>query len=94
MRRNASDVDSETYKLKIVTLDHGQPEKFLQLIMNLKRAVDRTGAKTSAGKINYLRTLLSGEALQEFDKLAIQNTGMNNVHLKLIQEGLLILFSD
>ena len=56
---------------------------------NFKRAVDRTVTTTSAGKINYLRTLLHGEELRELDKLSSQNSGTNNTHPKFIQEGFL-----
>ena len=56
---------------------------------NFKKEVDRTGDNLAAGNINYLRTILCGEALREFDELVIQNTGTSNAHLKFIQEGLL-----
>ena len=42
---------------------------------NFKRAVDCTGNTMEAGNINYLRTLLRGEALRYFDELSINNTG-------------------
>ena len=42
-----------------------------------------------AVKINYLFTLLRGEALREFDKLASHNNGTTNAHLNSIQKGLL-----
>ena len=51
---------------------------------NFKTAVDGTGTTSVAGKINYLRTLLHGESLQEFDKLEIHNTVTKNKHLILI----------
>ena len=89
MRQNRYDANPETYELKIVTFEHCQPEEFLQLMNNLKRAVHRTGNKTAAGKINYIRTLLHGKSLWEFDELASQNAGTKNSHLKFIQEGLL-----
>ena len=60
MRQNPSNVTSETYELKIVTFENGQPEEFLQLMKNFKRAVDGTETTTTAGKINYLRTMLRG----------------------------------
>ena len=85
MRQNPSDADSEMYELKIVTFEHGQPEEFLQLMKNFKRAIDGKGATTATWKINILR----GEVLQEFDELASQNTGSKNSHLKFIQEVLL-----
>ena len=84
MRQNPSKVASETYKLKIVTFKHVQPGEFLQIMKNFKKAVDGTWTTTTAGKINYLRTLWLGEALREFDELSSHNSGMNNTHLKLI----------
>ena len=56
---------------------------------NFKRSVDCTGNTMESGKINYLRTLLRGEALQYFDELSINNTGTKKTHLNFIQEGLL-----
>ena len=89
MRWNPSDAASEMYKLKIVTFKHSQPEEFPQLMNNFKREVDRSGTTTVVGKTNYIRTLLHGEAIREFDKLSSQNAGTNIAHLKSIQEGLL-----
>ena len=60
MRQNPSNAEWEMYELKIIIFEHGQPEEFLQLVKNFKRAVDGTGTKMAAGKINYLRTLLCG----------------------------------
>ena len=60
MRRNPSDATSETYKLKIFTFEHSQPEYFLELMKNFKRAVNGIGTTTAAGKIKYLRILLCG----------------------------------
>ena len=45
-----------------------------------------------AGHINYLHTMLSGEALQTFYELYSQNNGTTNAHLKEIQESLLVYF--
>ena len=89
MRRDLSDTKSETYELKIATFENGQAEEFLALMKNFKTALDGKGTTSAAGKINYLRTILRGEALQEVDKTATQNTRENNEHLKFIQEGLL-----
>ena len=61
MCQDPSDADSETYKLKIVMFENGQPKEFLALVNNFKTVV----------KINYLRTLLRGEALREFEKPVI-----------------------
>ena len=84
MRQNPSDVASEIYELKIVTFKHVQPEEFLQLMKNSKREFDSTVNITTAGKINYLRTILRGEALRDFDELASQNAGTKTTNLDFI----------
>ena len=61
---NLYDADLEMYELKIETFEHGQPEEFLALMKNFKTAIDGTGNKSAAVKINYLCNLLHGEALQ------------------------------
>ena len=63
IRRNPANAASERYELKIITFEHGQPEEFLQLMKNFKKAVDRTGTTAVSGEINYLRTMLLGKAL-------------------------------
>ena len=85
VRWNPSDADSETYEMNIVTFYHRQREELLALVKNFKRAVDRAGTTSEVERINYLRTLLSGESLQFFYKLEIQNTTTSNAHLKFIQ---------
>ena len=39
------------------------------MMKKLKTVVNGTGSTSTARKTNYIRTLLSGEALQEFDGL-------------------------
>ena len=56
---------------------------------NFKRVFYGTGNITAPEYINYLRILLHGGALREFDELARHNTGTNHSHLNFIQEGLL-----
>ena len=92
MIQDPSDANSETYKLKIATFENVKLEAFLALTKNFKTAIDGAGTISAAGKINYLRTLLCGDALQEFDKLEIHNTVTKNKHLILIQEILLGTF--
>ena len=46
--------------------DDGQPEEFLLLCKNFKVATDEKGTTTPSVCINYLRTMLRGQALREF----------------------------
>ena len=69
-----------------------KPEELLQFLKIPKKDIDRTGISAAAGGINFICTLLCGEALWEFDKMVIHNNDSTNTHLKEIQEGLLEYF--
>ena len=56
---------------------------------NFNTEINGTGTKTSAVRINYLRTLIRWESLKKIDNLASQVTGMTNSHLTYIKMGLL-----
>ena len=43
-------------------------------------------------RIKFLRTILRGEVIWEFDNLSIQNNSSNNAHLKEIQGVLMDYF--
>ena len=73
---------SETYELKAQTFKNGKPEEFLQMTKEFKTDVDGTGTTFVTGKIQFLRTMLRGEALREFDVITGQVGSTNNTHLK------------
>ena len=85
MRRNSASLGSETYEFKITIFENGAPEELRQFLTNVNKAIKVTGAMTVAVRINFLRTLLHVEALQEFDILASQNNGTTNAHYKKIK---------
>ena len=92
MRRDPAYAMSENYVLKIPMFENGKPEEFLKMMKNFETALNGTGTTSTAGKINYLRNLLRGESLQEFDYLTSQATSTTNAHLTLTKEGLLAYF--
>ena len=59
------------------------------MMKNFKTAIDRTGTTTVTRTIKYIRTLISGEALREFDELASQVTGTKKALLNSTKEGFL-----
>ena len=56
---------------------------------NLKTTIDGTGTMSVTGRIYYLRTMLRGEDLREFYKLASQNSGPERAHFEFILKDLL-----
>ena len=91
-RINPSSAASETYNINMNTFDDGQPEEFLSLLRNYNIATNGTGTTTPSSWINYLRTMLCGQALREFDKIQSQYGGATNNYLNIIQEVLLEYF--
>ena len=62
------------------------------MMKDFKTATDGKGSMSTTGKIHFLRNMLHGEALREFNVFAGQVGSMTNMHLKLIKEGLLGYF--
>ena len=80
-----------TYKINIPTVDDGQPEELPSLLRNFKIAINGNGTTKAPVRINYLRTMLHGKSLREFDERALSVNFTDN-HLKHITEGLLEYF--
>ena len=57
--------------MKMSNFDDDQTEGFIALIRNFKIAIDRIGTPSPSGQINYLRTMIRGASLREFDKLSL-----------------------
>ena len=91
MQRNPPQATPETYDINISTFNDGQPKKFLVLLRKFKIVIDGTGTTMPTGRINYLRTIISGKSLRVFDKISLQGNRTNN-HLKHIMEDLLEYF--
>ena len=47
-----------------------QSEEPIIILKKFKKVIDGTGTTNVSGRTNYLRKMLRGEALQEFDELA------------------------
>ena len=56
---------------------------------NFKTAIEGTGTMYAPGRINYLRTMLGGEYLQEIYELLSLVSGTTNACLKFIKKVLL-----
>ena len=55
------------YEFKMSLFNHGKPEEFLFLIQNLNTNIEATGTLDTDAKIQYLCTLVRGEAFCQFD---------------------------
>ena len=62
------------------------------MMKDFKTGIDGTGTTSAPGKNQFLRIMLRGESLREFDVIASQIGSTANGHLKQIKEILLSYF--
>ena len=60
MRQDPASATSDTYELKVQTLENCKPEEFLQMMKNFKTDVVRTGTTSTTGTIQFICTMLCG----------------------------------
>ena len=89
MHKTPDSATSEMYKLKMSTFKNSQLEEFLAFLKSFRISINGIQTTSVSGRIKYLRKMLHGEALIDFDKLASQNNVTKNAHLKHIKEVLL-----
>ena len=68
--------------------DNGEPEEILFFIRNFQMNLKASGMLDASAKINYIHTLLRGEALRQLDTLYVEVGGINTTHLNHIILGL------
>ena len=82
MRRYPASAASDTYKLKVQIFENGKLKEFLQMKKDFKTGTKGTGSTSSDGKIQFLRTMLCGKYLREFEIITSQFVSTTNGHLK------------
>ena len=70
MRRDPTSSMPDLYGFSISLFDHGDLEEFLLFVWNFNITLSATGTQELDTKIQYLHTLLYGEALRQFDLLS------------------------
>ena len=76
LRRDPTSSTSDLYAFKISLFDHVDPEEFLLFIRNFNITLSETGTLDIDTNIQYLCTLVCGEALLQFYLLSsdVENT--------------------
>ena len=67
---------SYLYEFKMALFDNGDPEELLLFISNFITTLEESGMLVSGAKIQYLHTLLRGEASRQIDTFSF-NVGIN-----------------
>ena len=64
MRQILAPAASKTYKFKMTVFENVRPEELPGFLKNFKNFIDGNRTTIVSGRINYLRTLVCGEALR------------------------------
>ena len=69
-RRDPTSEKLDLYEFKMSVFDNREPEGFLLFIHNFNMTTEASETLKAGSKIQYLRTLVCGEELHEFDVLS------------------------
>ena len=64
--------------------NNSDPEEFLLFVINFTMSIQDLGILTASAKLQYLCTLLCGEALRKFDTFYDQLGSTNTAHVSRI----------
>ena len=70
VRYDPTDVDSQTYKVYLSPFDSGTPEQWLKFCTKLDLIMTGNGLTTGPARFNFTKSVLKGEALQNFTNKA------------------------
>ena len=70
LRRYPESDQSDLYELKMALFNNGDPEEFFLIVCNFNMNLDEKGRLETTVKVQYLRTLVHGEVLRQFDLLS------------------------
>ena len=86
-----SDTTSEKldiYEYKMALFGNGEPDEFLLFVCNFNMNLEASGMMETSTKVQYLHTLVSGEALHQFDSMSVDAESANHLTVEAIILGL------
>ena len=69
LHRDTTSEKLDLYELKMALFNNGKTEEFLLFVRNFNMTLEASGNMYPAGNDQYPRTLVSGEALRQFESL-------------------------
>ena len=84
LRRDTTSENLDLYELKIVLFDKSESEEFLLFIKNFQMTLKSSVILIDDRNIQYICTLVRGEALHHIDTLSSEVGSTNSEHLKYI----------
>ena len=70
LHRDPTYITSDLYDFSMSLFDHGKPEEFLLFVRNSRMTLSATVMLDTYAKVQYIHTLVRGEALCQFDLLS------------------------
>ena len=92
MRRDPTPEKLDIYELKMALFENNEPEEFLLFVRNFQMTLEDSGGIATRAKIQYLCTLLRGEALHQLDMLSVEVGITTTRHSNCIILGLGMYF--
>ena len=81
---NLTSEKSYLYEFKITLFDDGDPEEFLLFVQNFQITLEVLWKLSAGVKIQYICTIVRGEALHQLEMLYVEVVNTTSKHLKLI----------
>ena len=84
LRRYTTSDKLDIYEFKMDLFHNSYLEEFLLLIYNFNMTLKASGTLETAAKVQYLRTLVRGEALHQFKAMSDEVEGTNPLTVEAI----------
>ena len=88
LRRYPTSSTLDPYKFKMSLFKNVKPEELSLFVRNFNITLAASGALEAGAKIQYLRTIVRGEALRQFDSFSADVEGTENLNVDEIIKGL------
>ena len=75
---------SDLYEFKMSLFENGEPEELLLFVCNFNMTLVASRALEAGATVQYLCTLVRGEALRQFDSLSADVEGANPLNVETI----------
>ena len=75
--RDPTSEKSDLYELNTALSEYGEPEEFQLFVWNFNMTLAASGKLEMDAKVQYIRTLVHGESLRQFDLLSADVEGEN-----------------
>ena len=92
LRRYTKSSTSDLYEFRMSLFDNGDPEEFLLFVRNFNMTLAASRILDTGANIQYLCTIVRGEALRQFDLLFSDVESTETLNIEYIIKGLALCY--